>query len=117
MKRILLIFIFMFSFIFRGYSITFHADENFLKKYFSYDKKSSSYVFNIKKVNTLSFSTLKMEDDLFVIQTIIRFDKQLEDLKEVQFNNKVDTFIIPKINLIIFTKSTYLIFLQYFLKI
>ena len=99
MKRILLIFIFMFSFIFRGYSITFHADENFLKKYFSYDKKSSSYVFNIKKVNTLSFSTLKMKDDLFVIQTIIRFDKQLEDLKEVQFNNKVDTFIIPKINL------------------
>lgn len=100
MKKILLIFILIFSFVFAGYSITFHADENFLKKYFSYDKKSNSYVLNMKKFNTLSFNTLKMKDNLFVIQTIIRFDKQLEGLKEVQFNNKVDTFVIPKINLL-----------------
>ena len=99
MKRILLIFILIFNFVFTGYSITFQADENFLKQYFSYDKKSSSYVFNMKKFNTLSFNTLKMEDNLFVIQTIIRFDEILEGLKEVQFNNKVDTFVIPKIDL------------------
>lgn len=99
MKRILLIFILIFNFVFTGYSITFRADENFLKQYFSYDKKSSSYVFNMKKFNTLSFNTLKMGDDLFVIQTIIRFDELLEGLQEVQFNNKVDTFVIPKIDL------------------
>lgn len=99
MRKILLILTLIFSFVLRVYSITFQADENFLKKYFNYDKKLNSYVFNIKKFNTLSFNTLKMQDNSFIIQTIIRFDKYLDGLKEVQFNNKIDTFVIPKINL------------------
>ena len=99
MKKILFTLIFVFTFIFEGYSITFHADESFLKKYFNYDKKLNIYVFNIKKVNTLTFNTLKIEDDVFIIQTIIKLDEQLDDLKEVRFNNKTDTFTIPDIDL------------------
>lgn len=97
MKNIVFILIFTLSSI--AYSITFYADENFLKKYFNYDKKLDTYVFNKNKVNTLSFHTLKVEDDLFVIQTIIKPDKGIEGLKELHFNNKDDVFVIPNIDL------------------
>ncbi|WP_028329130.1 hypothetical protein [Brachyspira alvinipulli] len=98
MKNIVFILIFTISSI--AYSITFYADENFLKKHFNYDKKLDTYVFNKNKVNTLSFHTLKVEDDLFVVQTIIKQDKELYGLKEVRFNNKEeDIFVIPNIDL------------------
>ena len=99
MKRILLIFILIFAFVFTGYSITFQADENFLKQYFSYDKKSSSYVFNMKKLIPYLLILWKWEMIYLLYKLIIRFDELLEGLKEVQFNNKVDTFVIPKIDL------------------
>ena len=98
MKNMVFVLIFTLSSI--AYSITFYADENFLKKHFNYDKKLDAYVFNKNKVNTLSFHTLKVDENLFVVQTIINQDKELYGLKEVRFNNKEeDIFIIPNIDL------------------
>ncbi|TKZ31715.1 hypothetical protein [Brachyspira catarrhinii] len=100
MKKILLIFTLFFAFSFLSYGVTFVVPEVFIKKYFTYDKKLEAYVYNITKLNTLSFNASKTENNEYIIQTIISLDKKLNNLKQVRFNNGEYVFEISDLDLI-----------------
>lgn len=100
MKKILLIFTLLLGFSFSVYGVTFVVPEVFIKKYFTYDKKLEAYVYNITKLNTLSFNASKTENNEYIIQTIISLDKKLNNLKQVRFNNEEYVFEISDLDLI-----------------
>ena len=100
MKKILLTLTLVFAFSFSVYGLTFVVPEVFIKKYFIYDKKLEAYVYNITKLNTLSFNALKTENNEYIIQTIISLDKKLNNLKQVRFNNGEYVFEISDLDLI-----------------
>lgn len=100
MKKILLIFTLLLGFSFSVYGVTFVVPEVFIKKYFTYDKKLEAYVYNITKLNTLSFNASKTENNEYIIQTIISLDKKLNNLKQVRFNNGEYVFEISDLDLV-----------------
>ncbi len=100
MKKILLTLTLLLGFSFSIYGVTFVVPEVFIKKYFTYDKKLEAYVYNITKLNTLSFNALKTENNEYIIQTIISLDKKLNNLKQVRFNNGEYVFEISDLDLI-----------------
>lgn len=100
MKKILLTLTLLFAFSFSVYGVTFVVPEVFIKKYFTYDKKLEAYVYNITKLNTLSFNASKTENNEYIIQTIISLDKKLNNLKQVRFNNGEYVFEISDLDLI-----------------
>ncbi len=100
MRKILIIFSLLFAFSFSVYGLTFVVPEVFIKKYFTYDKKLEAYVYNITKLNTLSFNASKTENNEYIIQTIISLDKKLNNLKQVRFNNGEYVFEISDLDLI-----------------